>query len=106
MALDMATAQRWTRAAQRALAADLTGDLIRRGNSVLVPSTTSDGKRYRVQLDGNRVGQCDCEAGLLGKPCKHRAAVAIRLYEKATGARVVAIKAGAALAMEKYLRPN
>src|SRR5687767_9625179 len=104
MAMDMATIERWRRAAKRALAADLPGDLVRRGDSVLVPSTTADGKRYRVRLDGNRVGGCDCEAGLLNKPCKHRAAVAIRLFEKETGARVVAVKAGAALAMERYLR--
>ena len=82
MAMDMGTLNRWQRAAQRALAADLTGDLVQRGSSILVASQTTDGKRYAVRLVGNRVGQCNCEAGLLGKPCAHRAAVAIRLYEK------------------------
>jgi hypothetical protein len=106
MALDMNTLNRWQRAAQRALAADLTGDLVQRGQSVLVASQSEAGKRYAVRLVGNRAGQCNCEAGLLGKPCAHRAAVAIRLYERETGARVVAIKAGAALAMERYLRTS
>lgn len=106
MALDMATVARWQRAAQRALAADLTGDLVKRGNSILVASTSTDGRRHRVQLVNNQVGACTCEAGQFGRPCSHRAAVAIRLYERETGARVVAIKAGAALAMERYLRAN
>ena len=69
------------------------------------PIGPSSGRAGRLPAwSSSRLGGCDCEAGLLGQPCKHRAAVAIRLYERETGARVVAIKAGAALAMERYLR--
>ncbi len=98
------TDQLWQWAATRALAGDLTSDLIRRRDSVLVPSTTTDGKRYRVQLTGNRVGACDCPAGVLGNPCKHRMAVVIRMWEREHGVRVVAVKPAAVPAMLRYLR--
>lgn len=106
MALDMNTLNRWQRAAQRALAADLTGDLVQRGSSVLVASQTTAGKRYAVRLVGNRAGQCNCEAGLLNKPCAHRAAVALRIYERQYGVKVTAIKPAAVVGMERYLRAN
>ena len=110
MALDtseravLGTAAAWTRAAQRALAADLPHQLRQRGGAVLVPSCTTDGTRYHVQLDGGRVGQCDCAAGLAGRPCKHRAAVALRLWERETGARVVALKRIDPRVVARYLR--
>ncbi len=96
----------WTRAAQRALAADLPHQLRRRGGAVLVPSCTQDGQRYHVQVEGGRVGQCDCPAGLAGKPCKHVAAVALRLHERETGARVVALKAIDPQMVARYVRPQ
>ena len=94
----------WARAAQRALAADLPRQLRRRGDAVVVPSCTQDGARYQVRLEGDRVGPFDCAAGLAGRPCKHRMAVAIRLYERATGARVVALKRVDPLLVARYLR--
>jgi hypothetical protein len=78
----------WTRAAQRALASDLPHTLVRRGDTVLVPSKSVDGKRYHVRLVDTRAGGCDCAAGLLGRPCTHRAATAIRLFEREHHLRV------------------
>jgi uncharacterized Zn finger protein len=102
--LDLATMQRWQRAAQRALAADLPHRLRRRGRTVLVPSRSEAGVTYHVALSArNRVGPCDCPAALSGQPCAHRAAVAVRLYERATGVRVLALKPGSGLALERYL---
>jgi hypothetical protein len=45
-----------------------------------------------VQLIGNQVGACDCEAGLHGRPCAHKAAVALRLAEKRLGARITRVR--------------
>ena len=105
MAINMSNLEQWQRAAQRALAADLTHQLRQRGASILVPSKSRDGAVYHVQVIGQQVGTCDCPAGLNGRPCTHRAAVAIRLFERQTGARVAALKPGAALAMTRtYLR--
>jgi hypothetical protein len=95
--------QRWHRAAQRALAADLPARLRRRGGAVLVPSRSTDGRAYHVRLSGERVGACDCEAALMGQPCSHRAAVALRLYERETGTRVVAVKPAAVTMLARYL---
>jgi uncharacterized Zn finger protein len=88
------TAQAWQRAAQRALAADLPHQLRQRGGSVLVPSLSSEGV-HRVQLVEGRAGQCDCVAGVHGRPCKHRAAVALRLAEREAGIRVTGVKSPA-----------
>ena len=96
-------AQAWQRAAQRALAADLPHQLRQRGGSVLVPSVSSEGA-HRVQLVDGRAGQCDCEAGLYGRPCKHRAAVALRLMERQLGVRVTAVKSAAAV--QQFLRAS
>lgn len=104
MAMDMATMQRWQRAAQKAIAADLPHQLRQRGGSILVPSKTTSGRVYHVSLEGGLVGQCDCEAGLNGKPCAHRAAVVLRVWEKATGTKVVGIKPAAVAGFERYLR--
>jgi hypothetical protein len=59
---------------------------------VLVPSVSAAGEAHRVQLVGGQVGGCDCEAALHGRPCKHRAAVALRLLERGLGCRVTAVK--------------
>ena len=105
MAMDVPTAQRWQRAVTRALAADLHHHLTRRGDSVVVPSKTDDGVTYCVQLAGGQVGWCTCPAGLAGKPCAHRAAVALRLAEKALGGmRIVAVKPAAIGQLERYVR--
>lgn len=104
--LDMTTLTRWERAAQRALAADLPHQLRRRGQAVLVPSRSQAGTVYHVVLreHGRRVGFCDCAAALAGKPCTHRAAVALRLFERDhPGVRVVTLKSAGALALEAYL---
>ena len=91
-------AQAWQRAAQRALAADLPHQLRQRGGSVLVPSKSTDGAIYHVQLVEGRAGQCDCAAALNGRAaCAHRAAVAIRLLERQVGCRVTAVKVPAAV---------
>ena len=95
-------AQGWQRAAQRALAADLPHQLRQRGGSVLVPSLSTAGAAHRVQLVAGLVGGCDCEAGLHGRPCKHRAAVALRLLERELGCRVTAVKS--AEVMQRFLR--
>ena len=95
---------RWERAAQRALASDLPRQLRRRGDAVLVPSKTHGGVTYHVRLTGNRAGQCDCEAGLYGRPCVHVAAVAIRLWERETGARLAAVKALDPAVLARYIR--
>ena len=97
-------AQVWQRAAQRALAADLPHQLRQRGGSVLVPSLSTEGAAHRVQLVAGLVGACDCEAGLHGRPCKHRAAVALRLLERELGCRVTAVKSPAAV--QRWLRPS
>jgi len=104
MAMDLATVERWQRAAQRALAADLPHQLRQRGAAVIVPSKSTDSSVYHVQLTGSLVGQCDCPAGLAGKPCAHRAAVAIRLYERQTGVRVAAVNRAGASIIDRYLR--
>ena len=98
------TAAAWTRAARRALAADLPHQLRQRGGVVLVPSCTQDGVHYHVQVEGGRVGQCDCVAGLAGRPCKHAAAAVLRLYERETGTRVVAVKRLDPALVARYLR--
>ncbi len=90
-------AQAWQRAAQRALAADLPHQLRQRGASVLVPSLSTEGAAHRVQLVAGQVGGCDCEAGLHGRPCKHRAAVAIRPFARQAGVRVTQVKSPAAV---------
>lgn len=102
--LMMDSVVRWERAAQRALAADLPRQLRRRGGAILVPSKSRDGVTYHVRLDGGRAGQCDCEAGLYGRPCVHRAAVAIRLWERQTGARLAGIKQLNPRVLERYIR--
>src|SRR5262245_18809708 len=94
---------RWRRAAQRAVASDLPGRLVRRGNAVLVPSRSQDGRHYHVRLAGGRVAGCDCEASYYGQVCTHRAAVAIRLYERETHTRVLRVKPGATGLIEHYL---
>ena len=105
MALNMAELERWQRAAARALAADLPSQLRQRGNAILVPSKSTEGAVYHVALSGAVVGQCDCPAGLLNRPCAHRASVAIRLYEKQTGTRVVGMRPAAVQTMGgRYLR--
>ena len=95
-------AQLWQWAAQRALAADLPHQLRQRGASVLVPSLSTEGAAHRVQLVAGQVGGCDCEAGLHGRPCKHRAVVAVRLLERELGCRVTAVKSPAAVT--RFLR--
>jgi hypothetical protein len=95
----------WTKAARRAIAGDLVRTLVRRGATVLVPSCSTDGRRYRVRLHGDRVGGCDCAAGLLGRPCRHRAAVVLRLYERETGVRVQWVKAVDPAVLGRYLAP-
>lgn len=105
MALDMRQLERWQRAANRALAADLPSQLRQRGSSILVPSKSEDGKTYHVQFTGGLVGQCDCTAALNGNSiCAHRAAVAVRLYERQSGARVLSVKVAGMRQMEEYLR--
>jgi hypothetical protein len=95
----------WTKAAQRALAADLPHRLRRRAAAVLVPSCAGGGRVYRVLLDGGRVGRCDCPAGAAGNPCKHVAAVALRLWERETAVRLVEVKAVEVAVLDRYLRP-
>jgi uncharacterized Zn finger protein len=82
----------WQRAAQRALAADLPHQLRQRGGTILVPSKTEQGRVYHVQLVGSQDGACDCDAGLHGRPCAHKAAVALRLAEKRLGARITRVR--------------
>src|SRR4030095_12354067 len=94
---------RWQRAAQRALAADLPARLHQRGGTVLVPSRSEEGRASHVRLLGDRVGACDCDAALMGQPCAHRAAVALRLYERETNTRVVAVKPAGATVLARYL---
>jgi hypothetical protein len=93
----------WQRAAQRALAADLPHQLRQRGGTILVPSKTERGRVYHVQLVGGQVGACDCEAGLHGRPCAHKAAVALRAYERQTGARVTAVRVTPGM-VARYIR--
>jgi hypothetical protein len=96
------TAQAWQRAAVRALASDLPHRLRQRGGFVVVPSASADGAAYHVALVNGQAGQCDCEAGLHGRPCKHRAAVALRLAERAAGIRITAIKS--AEVVQRFVR--
>lgn len=93
----------WTRAAKRALAADLPHQLRRRGDVVLVPSKSQDGVTYHVRVAGGRVGPCDCPAGLQGRPCAHRAGVVLRLWERETGLRVTGLRALDAGQLARYL---
>ena len=74
---------------------------------VLVPSCAEDGRAYHVRLDGGRVGKCECPAkALAGRVCKHRAAVALRLWEQKTGLRVVGVKAVDQAILGRFLRPS
>ena len=57
----------------------------------LVPSATREGMTHVVtgkRIDGADLA-CDCEAGSLGKPCWHAAAVMIAKMEHASRARVL-----------------
>src|SRR5687768_3350228 len=57
----------------------------------LVPSATRDGMTHVVtgkRTDGADLA-CDCEAGSLGKPCWHAAAVMVAKMEHAAGVRVI-----------------
>src|SRR4030095_11463112 len=94
---------RWQRAAQRALAADLPARLHQRGGTILVLSRSTGGHVYHVRVTSGRVGACDCDAALMGQPCAHRAAVALRLYERETGTRVVGVKPAGATVLARYL---
>jgi hypothetical protein len=107
MAVDVAAetkaAAAWTRAAQRALAADLPHHLRQRGSAILVPSKSAAGVVYHVTLLGGRVGPCDCAAAVHDRPCAHRAAVALRLYERQLGVRVAAVKTVQPEVMRRYV---
>ena len=60
MSLNMTKQTRWTMAAQCALANDLPHRLVQRGGAVVVPSKTTTGQSYRVQVTGNQAGSCEC----------------------------------------------
>lgn len=102
--LDAKRLEAWTRAAQRAVRSDLPHQLTQRGASIGVPSVSRAGQRHWVQLVDGRVGYCSCEAGAFQRPCTHRAAVAIRLWERQAGVRVTAVKPQAAAWIERYVR--
>lgn len=93
---------KWTKAAQRAISADLVMHCRHgRSGTVTVPSETNIHERYVVQLVDGKVGRCSCTAGANDIPCKHRAAVAIRLYERETGVRVTWVRQSAGI--ERFL---
>jgi hypothetical protein len=55
-----------------------------------VRSHSRPDQAHSVSVDRQGRYHCDCEAGLVGNPCHHQAAVYIAKVEDAGGARVTA----------------
>ena len=67
--VECANSRRWLNAVNRAAVELLVSHFQFDGEILSIESATSPGTRYHVDQHG-----CDCPAGKVDKPCKHRAA--------------------------------
>ncbi len=67
--VECATSRRWLNAVNRAAVELLVSHFQFDGEILSIESASSPGTRYHVDQHG-----CDCPAGKVDKPCKHRAA--------------------------------
>ena len=69
-----ATPERWQKAAQRAIAENISVRLVNTSGMWVANSGTQANVAYLLEITGNLVQSCSCPAGTFGDPCcKHAA---------------------------------
>jgi hypothetical protein len=75
----MVTQEQTAKAKIRALAQGVRVYVLEPGIRYVVPSCSDDGTAYEVHVHLSGDIDCNCKAGVHGRPCKHLAAVQMRV---------------------------